>query len=168
MQHPEMGSPQLSLGDSIAPRPVNVACPCPHLLCRPWAPQGARCLCNTFPDSRSHLLPGQRRVSRGCRHGDDSANEGRCCPMMLARFLVQEWPLRCHRPPPLPFPHAPHSSVQDLSPQAPVDLQEALPCFPGDCKAAADGLDIYKLSFTNDLYSPKTAAQRDASLLKVI
>lgn len=53
-------------------------------------------------------------------------------------------------------------------PQAPADLQEALPRFPGDCKAAADGLDIYKLSFTNDLYSPKTAAQRDASLLKVI
>lgn len=53
-------------------------------------------------------------------------------------------------------------------PQAPVDLQKALPRFPGDCKAAADGLDVYKLSFTNDLYSPKTAAQTDASLLKVI
>lgn len=125
MQHPETGSAQLSLGDSITPRPVNLARPCTHLLCRPWAPQAARCLRDAFPGCRGHLLPGQGRVSRGCRHGDGSANEGRRCPVMPPRFLVQERPPQHHQPSPpemaqasplSPSPHVARSSVQDLSP----------------------------------------------------
>uniref|UniRef100_A0A8B9E0G4 Soluble scavenger receptor cysteine-rich domain-containing protein SSC5D n=1 Tax=Anser cygnoides TaxID=8845 RepID=A0A8B9E0G4_ANSCY len=93
--------------------------------CRPWAPQAARCLRDAFPGCRGHLLPGQGGVSRGCRHGDGSANEGRRCPVMPPRFLVQEWPPRHHQPSPpemaqasplSPSPHVPRSSVQDLSP----------------------------------------------------
>lgn len=146
--------PQLTVPTSATPKPRGVrrrgsaqwlpepgespVSPPSHSLPAPWGPEH---FSDVLPARGGHLPP-QGRIPRGCRHRDDTAHEGRRCPVMPAPRKLM--PQGLHQ-----APAAPHFS---------------LICFSKDCEEGADGQDISKPAGTNDLHQePRNSWPRGIS-----